>query len=136
MFGRVPAPQNVPTVFGNPDRRIRLELAAVWRRETLWRGSKNLLKLATEMGFVGKLQSIGSSFVGVSLGDEIFGQSALEFAEPMTGRAMQMPAKEPLQLPLGNGAQGSHLGGIKLGFSCHLLPLFDCQQASIHMRSL
>jgi len=88
------------------------------------------------MRFISELQLIGCGLIRIALGDQVFGQAALQFSQPVTGCAMQMLAKQALQLTLGNGTKRSHFSGVEIGFPRHLLPLLDCQETPVHMKSL
>ena len=50
------------------------------------------------MRSVGKFELRGRGFGGVTLGDEVFGQAALEFPEPAAGGALNVLLEEALQL--------------------------------------
>src|SRR5487761_2611113 len=97
--------------------------------EGLRRRSEHLLELTTEMRSVGKFELRGRGFGGVTLGDEVFGQAALEFAEPAARGALNVLLEEALQLPFGNGAERGHAGRVVLGLPGQLLPALHRQKA-------
>ena len=104
--------------------------------EALRRSAVDLFEFAAEMRFISELQLVGGRFVRVALGDQVFGQAALQFAQPMAGSATKVLAEQALQLTLGNGTKRRHFGGVEIRLAGHLFPLLNCQQASVHMKSL
>ena len=131
-----PAAQDVPTVFRNSQSRAGFELTRMRGGEALRRSAIDLFEFAAEMRFISELQFVRGRFVGVALGNEVFGQTALQFAQPMAGSATKVLPEQPLQLTLGNGAKRRHFGGVEIRLARHLFPLLDCQQASVHRKSL
>ena len=135
-LSRRPAAQHVPTVFRNPQRWTGFELADVSRREALRRRAVHFFKFATEMRFISELQLVGGGLIGIALSDQVLGQAALQLPQPVAGRATQVLAKEPLQLTFGDRTKRSHFGGVEIGFPRHLLPLLNCQETAVHMKTL
>jgi len=64
--------------------------------EGLGRGAEYLLELAAEVGFTGELQLGGGGFVGVTLGDKLPGEAALQIAQPSAGSTTQVLSEKPL----------------------------------------
>ena len=105
------------------------------RRKALRGSAEDFLEFAAKMGFISKFQLVCRSFIGISLGDEVLGESTLKFPQPVAGSAVQMLAEQALQLTLGNGAKRGHFRGIEISLPRHLFPLLNCQEAPIHMQS-
>ncbi len=56
------------------------------------------------MGIGREIQFRGGSFAGIPLGNQVLGQTTLQFAKPLARRALQVLLKNALQVPLGDGA--------------------------------
>ena len=116
-------------------QRGHLELKTVGWRKGLRGSAKNPLEFAAEVRLAGKFQFSRGGFVRVSLRDQFFCQLALQVAQPMARGAIEIAPENPLQLPLGNGAERGHSRRIKVCFPRQLLP-FLLQNSSVHRTSL
>ena len=122
-----PCAQDTPTAFRDFNRWLCVMLVTVHGSKALGRGAKNLLEFPAEMRLISKFQLIRSRFIRIPLRNKLLCQPALQIPQPMTGRAPQMLAKQPLQLSLRDRAKRGHFCGIEIGLPRYLLPLLDCQ---------
>jgi hypothetical protein len=115
-------------------RRDHLQLKSIGRSKSLRRGPKNSFKLTAEMRLAGELQLGCSGFIGVTLGNQFFCQTALQIPKPLTRRAIEVTPEKTLQLPLRNGTDRGHFCRIKIRLPSQLLP-FLLQNSSMHKTS-
>jgi hypothetical protein len=88
--------KHLPTFGGDLAQRLAIRVAGMRRREALRCGAKDFFELAAEMGFAGEFKFRDDGFIGVALGDELLGQTALQVTQPPARCAMEMLAEKPL----------------------------------------
>ena len=93
------------------------------RSKRLRRCAKDLLELSTKMGFGRKIHFGCGSLARITLRNELLGQAALQFPQPLTGRAFQVLLEYPLQVTFGHGAKRRHFGRSEFGLLRHPLPI-------------
>ncbi len=74
----------------------RPRVTRVNRSEGLGGGAEDFFKFTTEVGFAGEFQLGGGGLVGVSLGNKLLGETALQVAQPSARSDAQVLAEESL----------------------------------------
>jgi hypothetical protein len=120
--------------FGRIVRTGNFDLKPVSRRKGLRGRAENPLELAAEVRLAGEPQFSHGGSVGVSLHDQFFCQTTLQFPKPMARGAIEIAPENSLQLPLRNGAERGHFRRIKVAFPRQLRP-FLFRNFSTHRTS-
>lgn len=87
-----------------------MEMFQAFWRKGLGRGAEDLFKLAAEVSVCREFELSSDRFIGATSSNEVFGEAALQFAQPVAWGAAQMFLEEGLELALGYGAKAGHLG--------------------------
>lgn len=102
------------------------------RGEVLRRHTEDLFEFATKMRIGCEAEFSGGGLAGVTLGNELLGEPALQFPKPVSRRAAKVLFEDSLQVSLGNTAHGRHLHRFELRLFRHTLPILCLDQNPAH----